>query len=323
MYFKNFNKLQLSRIGLGTWAFGGEKWSHGWGLQPEELSIKTLMKAFSSGINLIDTAAVYGLGEAESVVGSSLKKWHGVRPFIVSKCGQSWDADGRFKTNLSIDAIRKSCIDSLIRLGIETIDLMMLHYPSANPEENLSAIEELSKLQFEGKILNIGLSNFSLAEIKIAQENFHISAVQNHYSMLNRQVELDLLPHCSKTNLAFFAYQPLNSGLLTGRFFSVNPPRIPLSDWRSRSKEFNPENIKRLNNLNSTLSKLAHQHNKVSISAISVAWVLSNPAVSAALVGMRNPKHVQEILPATGIIISQGDRDAIDDALLHTTYPIY
>lgn len=321
MHFHNLNKLQISKIGLGTWAFGGDKWSHGWGQQPEELSIKTLIKAFSSGINLIDTAAVYGLGEAERVISSSLKKWHGVRPFIISKCGQSWDVGGRFKTDLSRDAIRRSCIDSLIRLGIETIDLMMLHYPSANIEENLMAIEELEKLKFEGKILNIGLSNFSLAEIKIVQENFQISAIQNHYSILNRQVELELLPHCIKTNLAFFAYQPLNSGLLTGRFFSVKPQNIPLSDWRSRSKEFSSENIKCLTNLNLTLSELAHHHN-VSTSAISAAWVLSHPAVSAALVGMRNPKQVLEILFATDIILTQSDRDAIDNALLHTTYPI-
>ena len=116
MHHKNtINKLEIPRIGLGTWAFGGEKWSHGWGPQPEELSIKTIIEAMSSGINLIDTAAVYGLGMAEHVLGSSLIKWNGNRPFIISKCGQSWGADGKFKTNLSKDAIRKSCIDSLLR----------------------------------------------------------------------------------------------------------------------------------------------------------------------------------------------------------------
>jgi aryl-alcohol dehydrogenase-like predicted oxidoreductase len=322
MQCKNTNKLEIPRIGLGTWAFGGEKWSHGWGPQPEELSKKTIIEAISSGINLIDTAAVYGLGMAERVVGSSLIKWNGNRPFIISKCGQSWGADGKFTTNLSKDEIRRGCVDSLSRLGVEAIDLMMLHYPSTIADENLSAIAELEKLQFEGKIINIGLSNFSLTEIKQAQENFQISAIQDHYSILHRQVELDLLPYCTKKNLAFIAYQPLDSGLLTGRFFFGKLPNLTSQDWRSRSKEFKAENIKNLANLNTALSRLANKY-KLSISAISTAWVLSNPAVSSALVGMRNPKHVQEILPSTSINLSSNDKAAIDTALQYTGYPKY
>jgi aryl-alcohol dehydrogenase-like predicted oxidoreductase len=322
MNTKNPTKLKIPCIGLGTWSYGGEKWSHGWGPQPEELSTKTILEAISSGINLIDTAAVYGLGVAERVVGSSLIKWNGDLPFIISKCGQSWDVDGRFKTNLSKDAIRKGCIDSLVRLGVEVIDLMMLHYPSTISDENLSAIAELEKLKSEGKILNIGLSNFPLAEIQRAQENFQISAIQDHYSILHRQVESDLLPYCAKTNLVFIAYQPLDSGLLTGRFFFEKPPHLTSLDWRSRSKEFYPENINKLANLNAVLYRLASKY-KVAISAISTAWVLSNPTVSSALVGMRNPKHVREILPSTVINITAEDKVDIDKALLRTDYPKY
>lgn len=322
MNSKNSIKLKISRIGLGTWSYGGEKWSHGWGPQPEELSSKTILEAISSGINLIDTAAVYGLGVAERVLGSSLIKWNGDRPFIISKCGQSWDQDGRFKTNLSKDAIRKGCIDSLVRLGVEVIDLMMLHYPSTISDENLLAIAELEKLKSEGKILNIGLSNFSLNEIQRAQDNFQISAIQDHYSILHRQVESDLLPYCVKTNLAFIAYQPLDSGLLTGRFFLKRLSHLTSTDWRNRSKEFYPENINKLTNLNAVLFSLANKY-KVAISTISAAWVLSNPAVSSALVGMRNPKHVQQILPSTVINLTSDDKVAIDKALLHTDYPKY
>lgn len=322
MNSKSSIKLKISRIGLGTWSYGGEKWSHGWGPQPEELSSKTILEAISSGINLIDTAAVYGLGVAERVLGSSLIKWNGDRPFIISKCGQSWDLDGRFKTNLSKDAIRKGCIDSLVRLGVEVIDLMMLHYPSTISDENLLAIAELEKLKCEGKILNIGLSNFSLNEIQRAQDNFQISAIQDHYSILHRQVESDLLPYCVKTNLAFIAYQPLDSGLLTGRFFLKRLSHLTSTDWRNRSKEFYPENINKLTNLNAVLFSLANKY-KVAISTISAAWVLSNPAVSSALVGMRNPKHVQQILPSTVINLTSDDKVAIDKALLHTDYPKY
>jgi len=316
------DKLISQRIGLGTWAYGGELWSHGWGPQAIELSLETIHESLQNGVRIIDTAAIYGLGKSEKIIGKALRDWKGPRPYIMTKCGQSLDAHGKFVTDLKEHSIRNGCHDSLKRLGIEKIDLMFLHYPSSCSEENLKAVSVLDKLKSEGKVLNIGLSNFPLKEIKNIRKNFEIHAVQNHYSLLNRQVEMNLLPYCAKTKLDFYAYQPLESGLLTGRFHRENSLKLPSSDWRNRSKEFMQNNIDHLSPLNLGLKTVALKYNTL-IAVISLAWVLSNTSVSAALVGMRNTKQVDEILLANAIKLTAGDKIIIDNSLLDTAYPRY
>ena len=305
---------QINRIGLGTWPFGGHDWSHGWGAQAEDLSEEVTIKALRQGVEIIDTAPAYGLGRAEVIIGNALRRWSGSKPFIASKCGQEWGSNGRFRTNLTPAFIRQGVHESLQRLRVEQVDLMFLHYPSTDSLETHAALEELTKLKFEGKIAHIGISNFSDSDIIMAAREFDIYACQSKYSILDRQVEANTLTICREHGIKFFAYQPLESGLLTGSFFPVGSRVLTKGDWRNRSPLYRKDTLDSLTKLNDILTSIASRHS-VAIASVALSWVLQNQACDVALVGIRDCKQLSELIDASKIELTQEERIMIDQSL--------
>lgn len=303
----------MDKIALGTWSFGGKDWSHGWGDQPQELSESVILAALDSGVTTIDTAAVYGLGKAERIVGNVLQKWPGPQPFVATKCGQSWDESGRFRTEVAPKAIRQDVLNSLERLQLDSIDLMFLHYPSEDSNETLKALETLTILRDEGKIKYLGISNFYYPEIKLAASRFDIYACQLKYSLLDRRVENDTLELCRSKGIKFFAYQPMESGLLSGAFFAPNERLIAEDDWRSRSRLFSKEMLKQLVPVNNALRDVADRHG-VSIATVALAWVVGNPDCDLALVGIRNLDQLSDALSVQHLTLTYEDRKKIEIA---------
>jgi aryl-alcohol dehydrogenase-like predicted oxidoreductase len=304
--------MQITTIGLGTWAIGGEGWAAAWGPQDDDESIETIQSALDLGINWIDTAGVYGLGHSEEVVGRALKG-RAERPYIFTKCGRVGQPDGTIKGILKAGSVRREVEDSLRRLQVETIDLYQIHWP--NPDED---IEEgwttLAELKQEGKVRFIGVSNFSVEQLKRAQAIAPVTSLQPPYSLIKRDIEKEVLPFCLEQNIGVIAYSPMMSGLLTG---SMTPERVlslPSSDWRSRNPEFHEPRLSRNLALVGVLHEIGKQYEK-SPGEVAIAWTLRHPAVTAAIVGGRRPGQVERIIGASDLHLSEGDLAQISDFL--------
>ena len=228
--------LQITPIGFGAWAIGGGGWEFAWGAQDDADSIAAIHEALDAGVNWIDTAAVYGLGHSEEVVAKALE---GVRdrPYVFTKCSMVWDERREIGHSLKADSIRRECEASLRRLRVDAIDLYQIHWP--DPEED---IEEgwatLAALQKEGKVRNIGVSNFTVAQMKRAQAIAPIASLQPRYSLLHREIEDEILPFVARNNIGVIAYSPMASGLLTGAMTPERIARLPADDWRRGNSDF-------------------------------------------------------------------------------------
>ena len=205
--------LELTTVGLGAWAMGGP-WLYGWGPQDDDESIATVLRAMDEGVNWIDTAAIYGHGRSESVVGRALKQMS-QKPLVATKCGLCWDEQHERIPRLKAQSIRTECHDSLRRLGIDTIDLYQIHWnqPQEDIEEGWT---EMARLVEEGKVRYIGVSNFEVEQIRRLQKIHPVASLQPPYSMLHREVEDELLDYCGKNDIGVIVYSPMQRGLLTG-----------------------------------------------------------------------------------------------------------
>ena len=217
--------LQITRVGYGAWAIGGSGWQFAWGSQDDGESVAAIHRALELGVNWIDTAAVYGLGHSEEVVGRALKEWHGSRPYVFTKCGLRGDAAGEVQKVLSADSIRGEVEDSLRRLSADVIDLYQIHWP---PDPDSSALEEgwstLANLKREGKVRWIGVSNFDVQQLQRAQAIAPVTSLQPRYSLVHREIEDEILPYCLSEGIGVIAYSPMASGLLTGAMTRERPP---------------------------------------------------------------------------------------------------
>lgn len=290
--------VELTVIGFGAWAIGGGKWQFGWGPQDDKESIAAIQKGLDLGINWIDTAAAYGLGRSERVVGEAVK---GRRDevFIATKCSLVWDdkQSGMISSRLKAGSVRKEAEDSLKRLGVDVIDLYQVHWPrpDADIEEGWS---EIAKLVKEGKVRYAGVSNFSVSQMKRCQAIHPIASLQPPYSMLERGVEEELLEYCHKNGIGVVAYSPMASGLLTGKFTRERIAALPDDDWRrERGRHFQDPELGLNLNLVERLTTIANRNNR-SVGQLAVAWVLRRPEVTSAIVGARNPQQIAEIAPA-------------------------
>ena len=306
------SELNFTRIGLGTWAIGGGNWVYGWGPQDDRESLYTIQKALDLGINWIDTAAVYGLGHSEEIIGSVIGKLR-KRPFIATKCGLIWDKNGTVSGCLKRQSILKEADASLRRLKIDTIDLYQLHWPNPNQdiEEAWTAMAELIEC---GKIRYAGVSNFNVHQLERAMKIHPVTSLQPPYSLLKREIEEEILPFCRKHSIGVISYSPMQRGLLSGKMTLQRAENFPDNDHRHRDPLFNPPLIKENLALADDLNRLASQYG-YNVAQLAIAWVLNSPGISAAIVGSRKPWQVQETLKAAAWNMDEALKQSIQQRL--------
>ena len=308
-----YSDLNLTTIGLGTWAMGGGAWKFGWGPQDDQASIDSIHRALDMGINWIDTAAIYGHGRSEQVVGQAIK---GRRDSVIiaTKCGRVWD-EGSTEIGKSLkgESIRQEVENSLRRLDIDIIDLYQIHWPEPDDE-----IEEgwqtMAALVKEGKVRYVGVSNFSLEQLERIQSIHPVISLQPPYSMLRREVEKDILSYCRKQNIGVIAYSPMQAGLLTGKFDRQRAAQLPASDWRSRNPYFSEPQLSVNLETVDKLKKITKERG-ITLAQLSLAWVLRRPEMTSAIVGARHPKQIEETAAASAIQLSPEDIDQIETIL--------
>jgi aryl-alcohol dehydrogenase-like predicted oxidoreductase len=290
--------LHITPVGYGAWAIGGSGWDFAWGHQEDADSIAAIHRSLELGANWIDTAAAYGVGHSEEVVAQALNDWRGPRPYVFTKCVLRWDDKGHVTQNHSAQSIRRECEDSLRRLQVHVIDLYQMHWP---PSDNGPGLEEawqtMASLQKEGKVRWIGVSNFDVTQTKRAQKIAPATSSQPPYSLIRRQVEKEILPYCKEQGIGVVAYAPMASGLLTGAMTRERAAALPPDDFRSKSPEFREPRLSKNIELVERLRKVAARHGR-NPGEVAIAWVLSNPAVTGAIVGARNAKQAEGVMRA-------------------------
>jgi aryl-alcohol dehydrogenase-like predicted oxidoreductase len=306
------SNLQITRIGVGAWAMGGGGWTWSWGPQDDEESIAAIKQALDLGINWIDTAAVYGLGHSEEVVARALKG-RSNRPYIFTKCERVWDERGKIGGSLKAESIRRECEASLRRLQMDVIDLYQIHWPEpdADIEEGWT---EMARLREEGKVRFIGVSNFTVQQMKRAMKIAPITSLQPPYSIVAREVEEDILPFCMRNNIGVIVYSPMYSGLLAGAMTRQRIANFAPDDWRRRDQNFQEPNLSRNLRLVEVLREVGKRHGRTP-GEVAIAWTLHNQAVTGAIVGVRSPEQVRGIIGATQFRLNDKEVMEIEDAL--------
>jgi len=306
--------LNLTTIGLGTWAMGGGDWSFSWGPQDDEESMAAVSLAIEKGINWIDTAPAYGLGHSEEIVGKALKK-SPRRTIIATKCGIAWDKNRNISRQLRGRNIRWEVEDSLKRLGIDVIDLYQIHWP--DPDSELEpAWQQISNMVREGKVRYAGVCNCSIEQIKRIQPIHPLASLQPPYSMIERDAEDNgLLDYCREHNIGVVVYSPMQKGLLTGKFNKQRVQGLSEDDHRRRDPNFQEPRLKANLDLAEKLTMIARGHGRTA-AQMAIAWVLRRAEVTAAIVGARRPSQVEETILAGDQELSPEDIKAIDGLLV-------
>jgi aryl-alcohol dehydrogenase-like predicted oxidoreductase len=310
--------LEITRVGFGAWAIGGGGWAFGWGSQDDEASENAMRRALELGINWIDTAAVYGLGHSEQVVGGFLRSLPASeRPFVFTKCGLVWDERNPMqepKRVLKPESIRAECEASLRRLGIERIDLYQFHWPDESGAPVEDSWAEMLRLIEEGKVRLGGVSNFDVGLLDRCAAIHHVDSLQPPFSLIHRDVAAHEIPWCTAHQTGVICYSPMQSGLLTDRFSAERVVGMAEDDWRRRSAEFNPPNLQRNLALRDLLRPIARRYG-TSTSSVAVAWILSWPGVTAAIVGARSPEQVNGWIDGANLELTPSDLAEIAMAL--------
>jgi aryl-alcohol dehydrogenase-like predicted oxidoreductase len=303
--------LELTAIGFGAWAIGGGDWQFGWGPQEDQDSVDAIRRAIDAGMNWIDTAAVYGLGHSEEIVGKALK---GVseKPYIFTKCAMTWGEDRKVVQTLT--KIREEVEASLRRLGVDVIDLYQIHWPVPDAELE-GGWTVMAELQREGKVRFIGASNFSVAQLERAMKIAPVTSLQPPYSMINRTVEAEILPFCAQHGIGVINYAPMHSGLLTGAMSKERVAAMPDNDFRKRAKQYQEPLLSRNLDLAELLKVIGKRH-EVSAGVVAIAWTLHNKAVTAAIVGGRSASQVDGVLAAAEFRLSEEEFAEIGEFLV-------
>jgi aryl-alcohol dehydrogenase-like predicted oxidoreductase len=301
--------LQLTSIGYGAWAIGGGNWEFAWGAQDDAESIRTIQRALDRGLSWIDTAAIYGLGHSEEVVGQAIKG-RAQKPLVFTKCSMRWYANRSIYRSLNAKSLQEELENSLRRLGVDTIDLYQIHWP--NPEAELDeGWETLARFQEEGKVRYIGVSNFTVAQMKRVQAIAPITSLQPPYSMLRRDIEAEVLPFCLENGIGVINYSPMLSGLLTGKMTAERVKNLPEDDWRKRNSSFQSPKLERNLALVEVLRAIGQEHG-VEPGVVAIAWTLRHPAITAAIGGARRPEQVDGVLPAATFRLSEAEIGRIE-----------
>lgn len=301
--------LRITPIGFGSWAIGGGGWEFAWGAQDDQQSSAAIQRALDLGINWVDTAAVYGLGHSEEIVAWALKG-RSNQPYVFTKCSMVWDEQGTISHSLKADSLRREVENSLRRLQVDTIDLYQIHWPDPDPdiEEGWAA---LAKLKDEGKVRYIGVSNFNVEQMRRAQRIAPITSLQPPYSLLDREIEPEILPFCQRNNIGVIVYSPMSSGLLTGKMTRERIQNMPADDWRKRNAKYQEPRLTLNLKLADLLGQIGARHG-VSAAVVAIAWTLRHPAVTGAIVGSRRPDQVEGTVAAATFRLSQPELDEIE-----------
>ncbi len=313
--------MSITRVGFGAWATGGGGWSFGWGPQDDDESIAAINHAFERGVNWIDTAAIYGLGHSEEVVGRALRKrGPSNRPYVFTKCGMVWDRNDRFKEpirSLHPASIRKECEASLRRLSIERIDLYQFHWPDDTGVPIETSWRAMVQLVEEGKVRAIGVSNFDVPLLKKCEAIRHVDSLQPPFSLIKREAAASEIPWCRAHGTGVICYSPMQSGILTDTFSAERVKKMAPDDWRQRSANFQTPQLERNLALRDALIPIARRHN-TTVSSVAIAWTLAWPGVTGAIVGARSAEQVDGWIDAATLTLSAGDLDEIALAIERT-----
>jgi len=313
--------LAITRVGFGAWAAGGGGWSFGWGPQDDEDSLAAMRRAIERGVNWIDTAAVYGLGHSEEVIGRFLRELPSAsRPLVFTKCGLIWDEKNpmvQSRRVLQPESIARECEASLRRLGVERIDLYQFHWP----DQTGTAVEDswaaMARLVEQGKVRAAGVSNFGLELLERCEAVRHVDSLQPPFSLIRRDAAEREIPWCAARAAGVIVYSPMQSGILTDSFDAARVARLAPDDWRRRSPEFQAPNLDRNLALRDALRPIARRH-EVSVSVVAIAWTLACPGVTGAIVGARSAEQVDGWIGAASVDLTPADLDEIAQALART-----
>jgi aryl-alcohol dehydrogenase-like predicted oxidoreductase len=277
--------------------------------------------ALEKGVNWIDTAEAYGLGHSEEIVGRLLS---GIpkadRPFIFTKCGLVWDDNDRMaepRRVLTPASIRRQCDGSLRRLGVERIDLFQFHWPDETGTRVEDSWTEMVKLVEEGKVRAAGVSNFDVSLLDRCEAIRHVDSLQPPFSLIRRGASEREIPWCERHETGVICYSPMQSGLLTDGFTADRVASMANGDWRRRSVEFQQPALGRNLALRDALRPIAQRHG-TSTSAVAIAWTLTWPGITGAIVGARTPKQVDGWIDAASLTLTPKDLDEIVSALERT-----
>jgi aryl-alcohol dehydrogenase-like predicted oxidoreductase len=296
--------MQITRVGFGAWAIGGGCWEFGWGSQEDEESIAAIQHALEQGVNWIDTAAAYGFGHSEEVVGKAIARLAS-KPYVFTKCSLLEGPGRKVVHSLKRDSVLREAEASLSRLGVDAIDLYQIHWPNPALEiaEGWSALAELKE---RGLVRHIGVSNFDAEQLRRIAEIAPVETLQPPYSLVDRGAEDTILPYAEQAGIGVIVYSPMGSGLLTGSMTRNRIAHLPDDDWRKHDERFTEPQLTRHLELVNRIGKVAVRH-RTTAGAVAIAWTLRNPAVDGAIVGFRNPFQVDPLLPAASLTLTDED----------------
>ncbi|MDW8208706.1 MAG: aldo/keto reductase [Chloroherpetonaceae bacterium] len=290
------NGPEISVIGFGAWAAGGP-WLAGWGPQSDTDSIAAIRRSIELGCNWIDTAAIYGLGHSEEVVGKAIRPFRREEVLVFTKCGRVPDATGTPHSDLRPESIRREMEQSLKRLRLDYVDLYQIHWPDHETGTPIEASwETLLALQREGKTRWIGVSNFDVPLLERCEAIGHVDSLQPPYNLLRREVEKEVLPWCQRNGTGVIVYSPMQGGLLSGSFQIA---RVAPDDWRRRNPMYQEPQLSQHLALVERLRPIAERHGRT-VGQLAIAWTLAHPAVTGAIVGARRPEQVEQNAGAAG-----------------------
>ncbi len=317
--------MHLTRAGFGAWAIGGGDWAYAWGSQDDTASIAAIRHAVESGINWIDTAAVYGLGHSEEVVAAALAGIPDAdRPYVFTKGGLVWDQADRAAAPRRVGApasIRTEVEASLRRLRVERIDLYQMHWPAEDGTPLAEYWRVFTDLRREGKIRAAGLSNHDIFQLEAAEQIGAVDAIQPPFNLIHRDAADDVLLWAHEHEAGVIVYSPMASGLLTGAFTgaftAARAAALDPGDWRAGHPDFTEPALSANLALADTLRPVAERHG-VTPAAVAVAWTLTFPGVTGAIVGARSPGQVDGWLPAATLELKDDDLSDIAAAIQAT-----
>lgn len=308
--------LRITPIGIGAWAIGGGGWNGSMGPQNDSDSIPAIHAALDYGLNWIDTAALYGLGHSEQMVARAIQR-RTPKPYVFTKCERVWDGEGNIGACLKAESIRRECEDSLRRLKTDVIDLYQIHWPE--PDQDIEeGWTELARLKEEGKVRYIGVSNFSVGQMKRAQAIAPITSLQPPYAIVRCESEQEILPFCLSQNIGVIVYSPMYAGLLTGAMTRERVANFLPEDWRRNLPGFKEPALSRNLRVVEHLRAIGKRAGRTP-GEVAIAWTLNHPAVTGAIVGFRNPQQVAGIAGAADFRLNQNEISQIEEALKQET----